>query len=81
MSYIFFGKQEELFERSDPTMEKEKLKPAAEVYEVVRPGDTLRVRDAYGRVVVIRGRYAVGFTRLFVFLLGLGLGLMVSRLW
>lgn len=53
----------------------------AEVYEVVRPGDTLRVRDAYGRVVIVRGRYARGFSRLAVFVVGVSLGLLVGLLW
>lgn len=70
-------------------MEKDKLElvrsdedrtDKPEVYEVVRPGDTLRVRDAYGQVVVIRGRYSTGWTRLAMFMLGLGLGLLVAAL-
>ena len=83
MAYIFFGKQVELFERDRLTMNNKKVEQShgSEVYEVVRPGDTLRVRDAYGRVVVvIKGRYAIGFTRLYVFTLGISLGLLASAL-
>lgn len=79
MVFINFGQQEELFEEeivNDPKV----IPISAEVYEVLRPGDTLRIRDAYGRIVVIRGRYATGFTRLAMFILGLGLGLLVAVL-
>lgn len=48
-----------------------------EVYEVVRPGESLRILRR-GDVVIVRGRYPIGANRLTVFFIGAALGILLG---